>query len=183
MAQTTSRNDRLVPALLQVFRDSARARDSRKIADERNADGERVIVGRRNLTRRATNEQALRRALSEDIATLLNTVNFGSTIDISDLRYVGTSILNFGFADISATTIDEMAVADVSAEIRKTLQNYEPRLVPESIEVEREGGLDTNGMRARFMIRAEMRASPVDVSVEFVAELEIETAKMQISRL
>jgi type VI secretion system protein ImpF len=168
---------------MQAFRDAARARDSRKIIDERNATGERVIAGRRNMTRRATNEQVLRRELSEDLATLLNTVNFGSTIDISDLPYVASSILNFGFADVSALTIDEMAVADVSAELREILQTYEPRLVPESIEVERDAGLDTNGMRARFTIRAEMRANPVDVPVEFVAELEIETAKMQISRL
>ena len=168
---------------MQAFRDAARARDSRKIVDERNATGERVIAGRRNMARRATNEQVLRRELSEDLATLLNTVNFGSTIDISDLPYVASSILNFGFADVSALTIDEMAVADVSAELREILQTYEPRLVPESIEVERDAGLDTNGMRARFTIRAEMRANPVDVPVEFVAELEIETAKMQISRL
>ena len=168
---------------MQAFRDSARARDSRKIADERDADGERVIAGRRNMVRRATNEQALRRELSEDLATLLNTVNLGSTLDISNLPYVASSILNFGLADVSALTVDEMAVADVSAELCDILRTYEPRLVPASLEVERVVDADTTDMRIRFLIRAEMRASPVDVPIEFVADLEIETAKMQISRL
>ncbi len=168
---------------MQAFREAARARDSRKVADERDASGDRVIAGRRNMARRATNEQALRRELSEDLSTLLNTVNLGSTLDISELTYVSNSILNFGLADISSFTVEEMAVADVSVELRDILRSYEPRLVPETIEVERIGGVDTVDMKVRFVIRAEMRASPVDVPVEFVADLEIETAKMQISRL
>ena len=168
---------------MQAFREAARAKDSRKVADERDASGDRIIAGRRNMARRATNEQALRRELSEDLATLLNTVNLGSTLDISDMPFVSKSILNFGLADISSLTVDEMAVADVSAELCDMLRSYEPRLVPETIEVERAGGIDAVEMKVRFIIRAEMRASPVDVPVEFVADLEIETAKMQISRL
>jgi len=183
LARTVSSHRSFAPALMQAFRDAAMARDSRKVVDERSAEGERIIAGRKNLTRRASNEQALRLALSEDLGSLLNTVSFGSTIDIADFPYVSSSILNFGFADVSALTIDEMAVADLSDELREVLQRYEPRLVPETIEVERDPALDTNGMRARFTIRAEMRAKPVDVPVEFVAELEIETSKMQISRL
>ena len=168
---------------MQAFREAAKAKDSRKVADERDASGDRVIAGRRNMARRATNEQALRRELSEDLATLLNTVNLGSTLDISDMHYVSKSILNFGLADISSLTVDEMAVADVSAELCEVLKTYEPRLVPETIAVERAGGIDAVEMKVRFIIRAEMRASPVDVPVEFVADIEIETAKMQISRL
>jgi type VI secretion system protein ImpF len=162
---------------MQAFRESARARDSRKVA------GERIIAGRRNMARRASNEQALRRELAEDLATLLNTVNLGSTVDISEHPYVAGSILNFGLADISALSMDEMAVADISSELREMLRNYEPRLVPETIEVSKVPDIDTAEMKVRFMIRAEMRASPLDVPVEFVADLELETAKMQISRL
>lgn len=168
---------------MQAFREAARARDSRKIADERDASGDRIIAGRRNMARRATNEQALRRELSEDLSTLLNTVNLGSTLDISDMPLVAKSILNFGLADISSITVDEMAVVDVSAELCEILKSFEPRLVPESIEVERAADVDAVDMKVSFTIRAEMRASPVDVPVEFVADLELETARMQISRL
>ena len=168
---------------MQAFREAARAKDSRKVADERDASGDRVIAGRRNMARRATNEQALRRELSEDLSTLLNTVNLGSTLDISNLPYVSNSILNFGLADISSLTVDEMAVADIAVELRDILKCYEPRLVPGTIEVERAGSVDSVDMKVRFIVRAEMRASPVDVPIEFVADLEIETAKMQISRL
>lgn len=177
------KTDRFAPPLMQAFRAAFRAHDSKKPADQRDASGERVIAGRRNAARRATDEGALREVLSEDLASLLNTVSLGSSEDISEFPFVAKSILNFGLADLTRISIEETAVENIAAELRAALCGYEPRLASSSIEVERDRTIDPATLKVRFNIRADMLASPIDVPVNFVADLELDSAKMRISRL
>lgn len=168
---------------MQAFRAAFRARDSRKTVDQRNADGERIIAGRRNAPRRATDEVSLRQDLNEDLASLLNTVSLESSVDLSEYSFVAKSILNFGLADLARLSIDENAVENIAVELRAALSNYEPRLVASSIEVERDRAIDPASLKVRFNIRADMVATPLDIPVNFVADLELESARMRIGRL
>ncbi len=168
---------------MQAFRASFRARDSRKAADERDASGERIIAGRRSSGRRSADEATLRQELNEDLVSLLNTVSLDSSQDLRDYSFVAKSILNFGLADLTRISIDEAAVETIATQLRTALRAHEPRLVASSIEVERDRSVDPRTLTIRFNIRADMVATPMDVPVNFVADLELESAKMRISRL
>jgi type VI secretion system protein ImpF len=177
------KNDRMAPPLMHAFREAFRHKDTKKELDLRDDTGERIIASRRVSARSWVNEAALRRDLAEDLTSLLNTVNLNSAQDLSDYSYTARSILNYGLIDITAYSIEENAVGDITHELRQSLKDYEPRLVPASIEVRRDTSVDSAAHQIRFAVSAEMHATPVDIPIEFVAELELDSGKMRISRL
>lgn len=183
MATKFDRNDRLAPPLMHAFREAFRQKDAKKELDLRDDTGERVIASRRVSARSWVNESAMRRDLAEDLTRLLNTVNLASSEDLTDHTYAARSIINYGLLDISAYSIDENAVGDITHELRQSLIDYEPRLIASTIEVARDASADSSAQKIRFSVNAEMHATPADIPVEFVAELELESGKMRISRL
>ena len=179
----STKNDRMAPPLMHAFREAFRNKDAKKELDLRDDTGERVIASRRVSARSWVNEAALRRDLAEDLTRLLNTVNLDSAQELSEFSYAARSILNYGLTDITAYSLEENAVNDITAELRQSLKDYEPRLIPASIEVRRDTTVDSAAQQIRFAVSAEMHATPVDIPVEFVAELELDSGKMRISRL
>jgi type VI secretion system protein ImpF len=173
----------MAPPLMHAFREAFRNKDAKKELDLRDDTGERVIASRRVSARSWVNEAALRRDLAEDLTRLLNTVNLDSAQELEEFSYAAHSILNYGLTDITAYSLDENAVDDITDELRQSLKDYEPRLIPGSIEVRRDTTVDAAAQQIRFAVSAEMHSTPVDIPVEFVAELELDSGKMRISRL
>ena len=177
------RPERLAIPLMQAFRLSFLARDSRKIIEQRDEFGDRIVAGRRSMPRRIGNDQALREDLSEDLVTLLNTVSLASAVDLDAFPFVAKSIVNFGLADLASKTADTAVLDKVGEELQAALKNFEPRLAAETISIERDTAVDSTELKVRFLIHADMRASPIDVPVDFVADIEIDSAKMKVSRI
>ena len=93
------------------------------------------------------------------------------------------SILNFGFPDLASRSIDERAVSDISRQIEATLATFEPRLAKSSIKARRDDSVAADELRVRFLVSAELRVQPLDVPVEFTAEVELDSGKVRIERL
>jgi len=178
-----SRKDRLSPPLMHAFRSAYAARDSKKKIDLRDESGERIIAGRRSAGRSPITESQLRREVARDLEALMNTVALESAEDIREFQYVRKSILNFGFPDIVHRTIDQVSVDDVKEEIQTALMNYEPRLDRGTIQVGRDTSIKSHELKVRFVVRAELHCEPVNVPVEFVADLEFDSGNIQINRL
>src|SRR5271165_1297123 len=179
---TSRRNDRLAPPLMHAFRAAHRERDAAVRVDIRE-NGERVLAARRVTSRAPITEGELRRLVGSDIGALLNTVNLDSVEDLSNAPEVRKSILNFGFPDLARISIDENDVFGVSKQLVTALRDFEPRLAPESIKARRDETVSPEELRVRFLISAELRLQPVNVPMEFVAELELDSGKMKIDRL
>src|SRR3954451_8979360 len=113
----TPKRDRLSPPLMLAFRSAHEARDARKKLNLRDEFGERVIAGRRSAGRFPISETLLRREVSHDLETLLNTIALESTLDLSDRDCVRRSILNYGFPDIVHRSIDEGTDGGVNGRI------------------------------------------------------------------
>jgi type VI secretion system protein ImpF len=96
---------------------------------------------------------------------------------------VRSSILNFGFPDLSRRTIDENSLTEISREIEIALGDFEPRLARNSIQARRDMATSAEELKLRFLVRADLRAQPVNVPVEFVAEVELDSGKIKIDRL
>jgi type VI secretion system protein ImpF len=177
------KNERLAPPLMFAFRSAHDERDAKKSMDLRDAGGDRVIAARRAPSRALISEAGLRREVNADLVDLLNTTNLDAALDLDEAPQVARSVLNFGFPDLSTRTIDEYRLTDISAEIEQALFVFEPRLSPSTLKVGREPFVDADALRLKFFIRADLRAEPMDVPVEFIAEVELDSGKIKVDRL
>jgi type VI secretion system protein ImpF len=176
------RQSRLSPPVMHVFRTAHEAKDAKRIIDQRNEAGERVIAGRRLRPRQIITESMLRREVSRDLDALMNTVALDATIDMENAPHVRKSILNFGLPDIAVRTIDENGIEEIPDEIRTAIMNYEPRIAADTLRIERDKELDPVELKIRFVIRGELVCHPIHVPVEFVADI-VEAGKIIINRL
>jgi type VI secretion system protein ImpF len=167
---------------MHVFRTAHEAKDAKRIIDQRNEAGERVIAGRRLRARQIITESMLRREVSRDLDALLNTVALDATVDMENAPQVRKSILNFGLSDIALHTIDENGVEQIPDEIRIAVVNYEPRIAADTLRIERDQQIDPLELKIRFVIFGELVCHPVHVPVEFVADI-VEAGKIIINRL
>lgn len=170
-----------VPLML-AFREAFEEGDAKKRIEER-VGGERVVSGRGALKRRGAGEALLKRDLAVDLLSLANTIDLASAVDISGLDYVKRSVVNFGLPDFAALTSQEAGVDEVGQMLRTALLAHEPRLRPETIHVEKTVDVDDETHRVSFQVTAEMASSPLDLPMEFVAEVEVASGKVQLTRL
>lgn len=168
--------------LMFAFRDAFSVGDAKKRLDQR-IDGERVISERGSLKRRGADEALLKENLALDLMSLVNTIDLGSSLDLKDFDFVERSVLNFGLFDIAHLTSEEAGVLDVGRNLFAALLQHEPRLIRETLHIEREEGFDDVNQRIRFNVTAEMACRPFDVPIEFVAEVDVGSGKVVLSRL
>lgn len=166
--------------LAEAFRQAHGHRDARLRIDQRDEAGERVLAGRRGGARAAMSAADLQRGVARDLEDLMNTVNFAASTDVTDFPAVARSILNYGFTDISRRSIDEETVAEISAEIETALTLFEPRLAAGSVVAWRDDTVDPAELKLRFVVRAEIDCDPLNLPVEFVADLEQDTGKIAV---
>jgi len=171
---------RLRPPLMFAFREAHLEKDAKVSLDLRDAGGERVIASRRAAPRAAITEPKLRREIALDLEGLVNTINLASSVDLSGFDHVRRSILNHGFPDLANRTIDEHRVDLIREDMVTVLLGYEPRLIRDSIVVERDDTLDRAELKLRFFVRADLNCEPLNLPVEFIADLELDTGKMAI---
>lgn len=174
--------DRFQIPLMFAFRDSFEAHDSKKRIEER-IDGERVLSGRVSLKRRGADELSLKHDLGLDLLALMNTIDLGSAIDLTGMDQVSSSVLNYGLYDISHLTSEEAGVDSIARDLAAALIQHEPRLNSETLNVERSADFDEVNQRIRFTVSCEMACKPLDVPIEFVAEIDVGSGKVQLTRL
>jgi type VI secretion system protein ImpF len=177
------KKDRLSPPLMFAFRSAYEARDAKKKHDLRDESGERVISSRRTTARVAITEPMLRREVARDLDALVNTIALESTQDLEPFEHARRSILNYGLPDIAHRSIDEITVSEIGPEIAASLMHFEPRLIRDTIKVQRDDQVDATELKVRFVVRADLACVPLNVPIEFVADVEVDTGKIVISRL
>ncbi len=177
-----SRTNQRQVSLMHVFRASAEKKDARN-AGKDYKDGDRSINVRAKQRREGVDESELRRHLNADLNNLMNTIRLDATVDLADHPHVERSVLNFGFADMSSLSQSHQTDQKIALSIRNALIDHEPRLIPDSIEVTlRKSGAPAT-QQVAFDIVAEMVADPVDIPLDFVAEVDLGAGKMVMKRL
>jgi type VI secretion system protein ImpF len=113
----------------------------------------------------------------------MNTIALESTEDLEPFEAARKSILNFGLPDIAHRTIDEFGVLSIGDEIRIALMNYEPRIAPGTIDIRRDPEANPVDLKLRFIVKGDLICNPVNVPVEFFADVEVDDRKIAIGRL
>lgn len=168
-------------SLMNVFRNAARERDARKTTSEVTEDG-RVLSVRSLERREGAGQATLRENLAQDLANLMATINLDSAQSLDGFDHVKRSILNYGMSDLTHLTVDDSRRTKLAQDLKRSLLAHEPRLVPETLVVKLRS---TSGRshHVAFDITAEMAAKPVDVPLEFVAEIDTGAGKVALSNL
>ena len=178
-----NRKNRLTSPLMHAFRSAHAARDAKKKLDIRTEAGERIIAARRASGRMPVTDAILRREVATDLEALMNTIALQSSEDLRDFQHVRKSILNFGLPGVGHRTLDEANNEEIGKEIEAALLNFEPRLDRKSIRARRDGAIGMEQLKMRFVVNADLRCEPVNVPVEFVADLDLGSGMIQIGRL
>jgi type VI secretion system protein ImpF len=178
-----SKNDRLAPPLMYAFRAAHDKKDAKTPLDLRDKAGDRVIAARRVTTRSPISEAGLRREVMTDLLDLFNTTNLASAQDLSAAPEARRSILNHGFPDLSSRTLDENGLSEMAREIETALADFEPRLERGSIKARRDETARDDELKLRFLVKADLISRPLNVPLEFVAEIELDSGKFKIDRV
>jgi type VI secretion system protein ImpF len=182
MADATRKN-RLSPPLMYAFRAAHLAHDA-KLGSVKSTPGRDASDARSRVQQRPPiSEAAMRAEVVRDLESLMNSIAFESMQPLKDFPAVAKSILNYGFPDITHRSIDELGAFDLGQEIEQVLKTYEPRLARSTIQVARDTSVDPADLKIRYLVRGELRSQPLNIPVEFVADVEVTSGKIQLRRL
>lgn len=169
-----------------AFRDAHDKRETRKRPEKLDHDGESIVPGRRSAPQASVTEVVLRREVWRDLELLLNTIALESSDHaVEGFEHVRRSVVNFGLPDVAHRSMDELARNDraIEREIEMVLRAFEPRLLPGSVRVNRDTLTDPAALKLRYVINADLSCKPVDIPVEFTAEVELDSGKVVVNRL
>ena len=163
MAELTPQ-DRLQPALLDRLTDD----DPQKKQEARE--------------RRVLTKSQLRAAVLRDLTWLLNSVQLSATQDLSACPDVQQSVVNFGLPSLAGETASTIEIGDVEEAIREAIIRFEPRLLPETLQVdmiESEHAMNLHNIIG-IRISAQLWAQPVPLEMLLRSEIDIETGHVDL---
>ena len=169
-------------SLMHVFREAAGKKDA-KLDGASYKEGEREINQRTIARRNGADQGSLKAHLNEDLANLMQTIRLDAALDISKYKYVGKSVLNFGMDDMANMSSNSENRSHLERRLLQALIDHEPRLIPQTIEVTMRDQDKDLSQKLAFDIAADLAANPVDVPLEFVAEIDVGGGKVNLSKL
>lgn len=163
MAELTQK-ERLQPALLDRLTD-----DQRDVREEPREQ-------------RVLSLKQLRKGVLRDLAWLLNTDNLGASADLSGKPEVTSSVLNYGIPCLTGRTASGTDVSDLAAIIKQAIQDFEPRILSDSLEVRVDmapGKMNQNAIV--FHIEGDLWAQPAVEHLFIKTEFDLETGHVTVT--
>lgn len=157
--------ERLQPSLLDRLTDTNPSEKSERRED-------RVIELRR-----------LREIVQRDLAWLLNTADSTSVIDVNKYPNVAKSVLNFGIHEVAGDFSTAQRAELIRKSITKSIQAFEPRIHPGSIDVQLRIGKEDGESIVTFDIRADLWAQPMPVELYLRSQVDVTTGELELERI
>ena len=167
MAEQLTPQERLQPALLDRLTD-----------DE--PDKKQELREQRVLSK-----SRLRQAVLRDLAWLFNSTRLERGSDLATLPYARRSVINFGLPAHAGQTASSLEIQDIERDLRQAILDFEPRILPESLEVKalvELSDLDHHNVLG-IQISGQLWAQPVPLELLLRTEIDLETGKVQIADL
>ncbi len=135
-------------------------------------------------SRRVLSAEKLRESVRRDLAWLFNTTCLDAVQDLSDFPEVEHSTLNYGLPDLAGCTVSSIRVQNIERGLRRTILEYEPRLVRSSIRVALTVNPNQMNQKAlSFTIEAELWSQPVPLRLLLRTDLDLETGDVRVSEV
>ncbi len=156
--------DRLQPALLDRLMDDE--------PDKKVESRDRQVI----------NRTQLRNAALRDLVWLFNATRMG---DLAGYAHVENSVVNFGLPPLSGETASTLDVMALEGTIRNAILAFEPRVMPETLQVEAlvsDLQLDHHSV-VSIQIRGNLWAQPLPIELLLRTELDLETGAVEVRDL
>jgi type VI secretion system protein ImpF len=133
--------------------------------------------------RRLMTRQQLQRAVLRDLTWLFNTTKLESGSETPFPPEVRRSVVNFGLPALSGRAATSLDVAALEKEIRQSILDFEPRLLPQTVRVT---ALVQADQVARHnvigvQIQAQLWADPVPIELLLRTEIDLETGHVEVA--
>jgi type VI secretion system protein ImpF len=161
-ARTSPAADRLWPVLLDRLTDDA---------PQQVAEGPEGAT----MTRSRFRESVLR-----DLRWLLNTTDAESEIEFTGYEDARRSVINYGLSVLSGRLASDLDRAELEAAIRRAIVAFEPRLLPDTLEVRvtsERYALDLHNVLA-VEIRAQLWSVPYPLELLLRSDIDLETGQV-----
>ena len=165
MAEQLTPQERLQPALLD------------RLTDE---EPDKKLEPREQ---RVMSKTRLRQAVLRDLAWLFNTTRIEGQVDLSGAPFARKSVINFGLPPLSGEFASSMEVVDLERAVRQAILDFEPRILPDTLEVRalvELSQLDHHNVIG-VEIRGQLWAQPIAVDLLIRTEIDLESGKVQMA--
>lgn len=159
--------ERLQPALLD------------RLTDEEPGDQQSEARDKRVMSTRR-----LRQAVLRDLSWLLNVAR-PSRDELAKHPHVQKSVINYGLPPLAGETASAIDVVALEAAIRDAIVDFEPRILPSSLQVEAiasELVLDHHNV-VSIQIGGQLWAQPVPIELLLRTEVDLETGRVEVRDL
>jgi type VI secretion system protein ImpF len=173
--------DRYRVPLLHCFRDAFARGDARK-DPRKSGNGDDALSAAVSLRRRGLSEAEIRQSVMESLIEIVNTIDLRSAIDMKGLEHASKSIVNFGLYDISHLTSEDAGIAAIEQNLIAALTCFEPRIRKETLQITRTVQFNDVSQKLLLSVYAEVSYHPLDVPLEFVAEIDLGASKIVVTK-
>jgi type VI secretion system protein ImpF len=132
---------------------------------------------------RVLSKRQLRQAVLRDLVWLFNATRIESAGVFEDAPLAKRSVVNFGLPSLSGQTASTFDVSDLERAIRQAILDFEPRILPEGLEVRAVGDagyVDQHNV-VGVEIRGHLWAQPLPIELLIRTEFDLETGRVQIA--
>ena len=134
---------------------------------------------------RVMSKSRLRQAVLRDLAWLFNATRLEADTDLSRAPAAQRSVINFGLPSLSGRAASSVDVTELERAIRQAILDFEPRILPGSLEVKAlvvASLLDHHNVIG-IEIRGQLWAQSVPLELLVRTEIDLETGKAEIADL
>lgn len=143
------------------------------------ANPESQVEGRND---RVIDLTRLREIIKRDLSWLLNTNNQETEIDAQQFPQVTRSVLNYGVREVAGDFSTDQRAQMIRSSIQRAIEQFEPRIMDGSLDVELESSDAGNGTIVTFNIRADMWAQPLPLELYLRSEIDVTTGELRLER-
>jgi type VI secretion system protein ImpF len=134
---------------------------------------------------RVMSKNRMRQAVLRDLAWLFNATRLEAEVDLEKAPYARRSVINFGLPSLSGKLASSLEIADLERAVRQTILDFEPRILPGTLQVRalvELSDLDHHNVIG-IEIHGQLWAQPVPMEMLIRTEIDLETGKVQIADL
>lgn len=130
----------------------------------------------------AVTRSQMREIVQRDLAFLLNTANMEDLMNREMYPDAASSTINYGVPPLAGSYLSEKKWADIEKLIRRAVTDYEPRLIPETLQVvpllKDDNSNHYNVLL--FEIRGQVRMDPYPLEFTVQSSVDLETNRMSV---
>jgi type VI secretion system protein ImpF len=114
---------------------------------------------------------------------LLNATNMESEVDFGLYDHVRRSSVNFGLPAFSGRRASDVKLETLQAELKSAILKFEPRIVPETLEVTgmtMDDPMSAAHNQILFQIKGQIWATPYPIEMLLKSSIDLETGNVTL---